>query len=98
MIKLEINDDQKGKVMDVVKSAISAEVRRMEIGLKKTNAQIEKLEKKYNTSSGIFLKDFRAEDLKDGDREYVQWTGELKIRERIMDELNKLKDIEYVAH
>ncbi|MBS1258395.1 MAG: hypothetical protein MAG551_01454 [Candidatus Scalindua arabica] len=98
MIKLEINDDQKGKVMDVVKSAISAEVRRMEIGLKKTNAQIEKLEKKYNTSSGIFLRDFRAEDLKDGDREYVQWTGELKIRERIMDELNKLKDIEYVAH
>lgn len=33
MIKLEINNDQKGKVMDVVKSAISAaEVRRMEIG------------------------------------------------------------------
>ncbi len=32
MIKLEINDDKKGKVMDVVKSAISAEVSRMEIG------------------------------------------------------------------
>ncbi len=46
----------------------------------------------------MFLKNFTAEDLEGGDTEYVQWTGELKIREKISVELSKLKDIEYVNH
>ena len=97
MIKLQIEDDKKGEVIDVVKSAVLAEVKRMEIGLRKTNEQIEILEKKYNVSSDKFLRNFRAEDLEGGDREYVQWAGEIEIRGKITDELNKLKDIEYVA-
>ena len=97
MVKLQIANDKKGAVIDVVKSAILAEVKRMEIGLKKTNEQIEIFEKKYSISSDTFLRDLTAEDLEGGDQEYVQWAGELKIREKITDELNKLKDIEYVA-
>ncbi|MGR3218850.1 MAG: hypothetical protein ACUZ8H_03405 [Candidatus Anammoxibacter sp.] len=75
---------KKGKVIGVVKSAMSTEVRRREIGLKKTNEQIGNLENKYNTSSDIFLKDFRAEDLKDGDQEYVQWSGELETKKAFL--------------
>jgi len=35
--------------------------------------------------------------MKNADEGYIQWAGELKIRERIMEDLNHLKDIEYAA-
>ena len=97
MVKLKIVSD-KGDVTDTIKSAISSEIKRIEIGLNKTNREIKKFEDEYKISSEIFLKEFTAEDLKGGDDEYIRWVGELKIRDRILDELKKLKDIEYVAN
>ena len=44
------------------------------------------------------MKEFTAENLKGGDDEYIRWTGELKIRDRILEDLNKLRDIEYVTN
>jgi hypothetical protein len=29
--------------------------------------------------------------------EYIRWAGELMIRDRILEDLKRLKDIEYVA-
>ena len=97
MAKLKIISDKKD-VTDTIKSAISSEIKRLEIGLNRTNREIKKLEDEYHVPSEAFLKEFTAEDLKGGDEEYIRWTGELKMRDRILDELKKLKDIEYVAH
>ena len=97
MAKLKIISDKKD-VTDTIKSAISSEIKRLEIGLNRTNREIKKLEDEYRVPSEAFLKEFTAEDLKGGDEEYIRWTGELKMRDRILDELKKLKDIEYVAH
>lgn len=98
MIKLQIQSDTKDSVLDIVRAAISAEIKRLEIGLDKTNKQIKEYETEYNVSSDTFQKEFTAEDMKNGDMEYIAWAGELKIREKIMVDLNKLKEIEYVAH
>ena len=84
--------------MDIVKAAIGAEIKRLEIGLHRTEQQIAAHEGKYGVPSATFQKEFAAEDLEEGDREYVDWTGELKIRERIFADLQRLKAIEYVAH
>lgn len=97
MIKLKIISD-KEDVTDVIKSAISAEIKRLEIGLNRTNREIKRFEEEYKLSSEVFLKELTAEDLKGGDDEYIRWDGELKIKDRILDELKKLKDIEYVAN
>lgn len=97
MIKLKIISD-KEDVTDVIKSAISAEIKRLEIGLNRTNREIKRFEEEYKLSSEVFLKELTAEDLKGGDDEYIRWAGELKIKDRILDELKKLKDIEYVAN
>jgi hypothetical protein len=97
MVKLKIISD-KEDVTDVIKSAISAEIKRLEIGLNRTNREIKRFEEDYKVSSKVFLKEFTAEDLKGGDDEYIRWAGELKIKDRILDELKKLKDIEYVAN
>jgi len=97
MVKLKIISD-KEDVTDVIKSAISAEIKRLEIGLNRTNREIKRFEEEYKVSSKVFLKEFTAEDLKGGDDEYIRWSGELKIKDRVLDELKKLKDIEYVAN
>lgn len=95
MSKLKIIAEEKA-TEEIVKSAISAEIKRLEIGLNRTNREIKEFEGKYEVSSEIFLKEFTTEDLKGGDDEYITWAGELKIRDRILDELKKLKDIQYV--
>lgn len=98
MIKLQIQSDKEDRVIDIIRAAISAEIKRLEIGLDKTTKRIEKFETEYNVTSEVFQKEFSAENLKKGDQEYIEWAGELKIREKIAEDLGKLKEIEYVAH
>jgi hypothetical protein len=97
MSKLRIIVDEKDTA-EIIKSAISAELKRLEIALNKTDKEIRKFEEEYKIPSEVFLKEFTAEDLKGGDEEYIRWTGELKIRERVLEGLKKLKDIEYVSN
>jgi hypothetical protein len=91
MTKLKIISDKEG-VTDIIKSAISAEIKRLEVGLNKTNKEIKKFEEKYKISSEIFLKQLTAEDIKGGDNEYIRWAGELKIRDRILEDTKKVKN------
>ena len=98
MIKLSIQADTKDSVVAIIQAAIASEIKRLELGLLKTNKHIEKFERRYKVSSAIFQKKFAAEDLKAGDQEYIEWAGELKIRKKIMTDLKKLKNIKYVTH
>jgi len=97
MTRLHIQSEAQDKVAAVIMTAISSEIKRMEIGLEKTNRQIKKFEMEYNISSDNFLSNYTAENMKNADEGYIQWAGELKIRERILEDLNHLKDIEYAA-
>ncbi|MBU0651395.1 MAG: hypothetical protein KKG96_00750 [Proteobacteria bacterium] len=97
MTRLQICSDEKDRVVSVIQTAISSEIRRLELGLEKTNRQIEKFEREYHISSDHFLRNYTAEDLKTGDEGYIQWAGEMKVRERILEDLNHLKGIEYAA-
>jgi hypothetical protein len=72
-------------------------LKRLEIGLHRTERQIERFEKEYNVSSDVFQRDFAAEDMKKGDQEFIEWAGEIKVKERILRDLNNLKGIQYVA-
>ena len=65
MTTLKIISD-KEDVVDIIRSAISSEIKRLEIGLNKTNNEIKKFEEKYKISSEIFLREFTAEDLGGG--------------------------------
>ncbi len=96
MVQVEIKSDT-NDIETIIKSAIHTKIKRLEIGLKKTNKEISKFENKYKVSSNIFLKEYAAEDLEEGDDEYISWMGEIKIKEKITDELNKLQEIEYVT-
>lgn len=97
MTTLQIKSDSDSDTMDIIKTAIDAELKRLELGLQKTEKQIAKFEAEYKISSDTFLKQFTAENMKNGDSEYIAWAGELKIRERILKDINRLKGIQYVT-
>lgn len=97
MIKLKVDSKNSDNALPAIKNAISSEIKRLEIGLRKTGLQLVKFEKKYGVSSAVFRQRFAAEDLKGGDREYIEWMGELKLSERIANDLKNLKAIKYVA-
>jgi hypothetical protein len=86
------------EITDLVRQALAAERKRLELGLTKTEKEIAKFEGRYQVSSETFLAQFAAEDLEGGDEEYVEWAGELQLRERIIQRLEKLENVEYVAH
>ena len=96
MVQLRIISDQQ-HALPVIQSAIAAKVKRIEIGLRKTEQEIQKFETKYHIESEQFMNDCTAEDLDGGDDEYVTWMGELQLREAIREELHLLSNIEYVT-
>ena len=98
MTILQIKSDTDSSAMDIIKTAIQAELKRLEIGLEKNERQIAVFEKEYKISSETFLKKLTAEDMKGGDTEYISWAGELKMREKILTDINRLKEIQYVAN
>lgn len=96
MIKLHVTSDQQN-VLPIIQSAIVAKVKRIEIGLRETEKEIQRFEAKYHIPSEQFLNDYTAEDLEGGDDEYVSWMGELNLRQAIREELQLLQNIEYVT-
>ncbi len=97
MIKLQIHSEANDSAVEIIKSAIAAEIKRLEIGLQKTERHIQQFEQAYNISSEKFIADFAAENMKHGDAEYIEWAGELSIRDRVAEDLKRLREIEYVA-
>jgi hypothetical protein len=97
MINIQIQSDAQDNALDLVRSAIAAEVNRLELGFRTTERHIHVFEDRYKITSDVFLRDYFAEDLVDGDREYVVWAGELNLRDRIASQLNTLKGIQYAA-
>jgi hypothetical protein len=96
MARIQILADE-GSALDIIETAIASEIQHLKIGLDNTQRRIADFERKYGSSSDEFLSRTRAEDLGGGDEEYVTWIGELKIRERIIENIEKLQNIEYAA-
>ena len=96
MTTLRISSDRQ-HVVPLIQAAISARLKRMEIGLRNTEQHIRTFETKYQISSEQFLANYTAEDLDGHDLEYVSWLGELKLREALQEEFHALNEIEYVS-
>ena len=97
MIQLNIRSVSQESALDIIHSAIASETSRLEFGLKATERHIQIFEERYSVNSTTFLRDFAAEDLADGDCEYIRWAGELKLRERISAQLEIIKSIQYAT-
>lgn len=99
MLQLQINSDSPDieSVQNLIRAAIESEIKKIQYSLEKTNKLLMKFETKYQVSSEIFLTNWTSEDLEGGDEEYVSWAGEIKIKLRLINSLQKLEAIEYVT-
>jgi hypothetical protein len=99
MLQLQIKSDYPdiNIIQNLVKSAIESEIKNLKRSLEKTNKLLMEFETKYQISSDIFLNNWTAEDLEGGDQEYISWVGEIKIKEKLTNSLQKLEEIEYIT-
>jgi hypothetical protein len=95
MVRLHIMSDRQN-IVPSIQAAISAKIKRIEIGLRKTEQEIRKFETKYHIPSEQFLNTYTAEDLEGQDEEYISWVGEIKLLQALREELHALQEIEYV--
>jgi hypothetical protein len=66
MVTLQVTSDQQD-ALPLIQSAIAAKIKRIEIGLRKTEQEIQRFEAKYRISSDQFLDGYTADDLEGGD-------------------------------
>ncbi len=99
MLQLEIKSDAPDLeiVQNLVRSAINSEIKNLKRSIDKTNKLLQEFETKYQVSSDLFLSNWTAQDLEGKDDEYVNWAGEIKIKQRLESALQKLEEIEYVT-
>ena len=98
MITVHIEAAQQAKqAIQLVQSAVAAEVARLELAVQMAQQRLAPFERKYDVTSEQFCTEMAAEDLDGGDDEYVRWAGEYKLLQRLQDKLTQLKEIAYIA-
>jgi hypothetical protein len=88
-------DHQPAAILHLVQSTLDAEITRLELALDMADRRLAPFEQKYQVSSEYFLTHWTAEDLDGRDDEYVQWAGEYRLKQRLLEKLQYLREIQY---
>lgn len=78
-----------------VLQAIETYKRRLQTGIARSMRHLAQFEQQYGVDTAYFLREMAAEDLTGGDLEYVEWAGEAKLLEGLVDELKGLEYAHY---
>ena len=78
-----------------IHSAIEAYRDRLQASITRTQRRLAEFEQRYGVSTTHFLQTMTAEDLAEGDMEYVTWAGEAKLLAGLEEELAELADVHY---
>lgn len=97
MAEIVLKTNRPDKAAEVLKEALKTETLRLKYSLSLAKRRLKRFEAKYNISSRKFMSEWSAEDLKEGDLEYVEWAGEYELFSRLNERLVVLKSIENVA-
>jgi predicted NUDIX family NTP pyrophosphohydrolase len=96
MAKIEIRASNSNyEALQLVRGAIESKMARIRLGLEITQKKLAKFEAKYQVSSEKFISEMAAEDLFEGDMEYVEWAGEYRILQKLKKDLERLEAVEY---
>lgn len=82
------------EIIELLKSAVSSKIARIQVSIDMTQQKLFAFETKHNVSSEHFFKKMAADDLNGGDMEYIKWTGEYQILQRLEKQLKQLQGIE----
>jgi hypothetical protein len=80
--------DQQG--VQTLIQAIENYKRQLQASIRRTREHLRHFEEQYNVTTAHFLTTMTAEDLKNGDLDYVEWAGEAHLLTGLEMELNAL--------
>ena len=92
------SDQQANGILHLVRSTIEAEITKLELALEMADKRLRPFEDKYHVTSDYFMAHLAAEDLEGDDDEYVSWAGEYKLKQKLLQDLQELRKIEYGYH
>ena len=93
---LYVKSDLKvSNILYLVKSTIDAEIAKLTLAIEIADKRLRPFEEKYGVSSDYFIAHFAAEDLDGRDDEYVSWAGEYQLKQKLLQKLQQLREIEY---
>jgi hypothetical protein len=78
-----------------VPQALESHKTRLQAGIERTKVRLAQFEQRYGVDTAHFLREMTAEDLEDGDLEYVEWAGEAKLLKRLETKLAELEHARY---
>ncbi len=78
-----------------VVQAMEAYKARLRFSIERTKRHLAVFEARYGVDTERFLREMAAEDLVDGDLEYVEWAGEARLLAGLTGELTELENAHY---
>ena len=80
---------------NTVQVALESYQARLRASIERTRRRLASFEERYTVSTDRFLSEMASEDLLGGDLEYVEWAGEAKLLDGLMQELRELENARY---
>ncbi len=93
-IQMVIELKEKRGVQPIMQ-AVKTYQARLRAGIKRTKRHLARFEQRYGVDTDYFLRELTAEDLQDGDLEYVEWAGESLLLKGLEAELAELEYARY---
>jgi len=78
----------------LVEAALNNELQMIELGIKKTEYKLKKFEIKYAMNTKAFISDYENDKLMET-MEFIEWIGEFRMLERLIDKSKMLKSIRF---
>ena len=79
----------------VVLQALESYKARLKASILRTKHRLGEFEQRYQVSTDYFLKRMAAEDLKEEDLEYIEWSGEAQLLKGLEKEFLELEHAHY---
>ncbi len=76
-----------------VEAALENELRLQEVGIRQTEENLRKFEKKYHMSTQEFVSRYENDELEET-MDFAEWIGEFRLVERLREKANTLRDIQ----
>ena len=79
----------------VILHALESYKARLQASIERTKRRLGEFEQRHQVSTDYFLTQMAAEDLEEGDMEYVEWSGEAQLLKSLEKEFIELEHAHY---
>lgn len=94
--ELKIRCSQPGVLKQLINEAIEQKVRQLLDSLNLTEERLKQFESKYQISTNEFLHKLENDELEHRmDLEFDEWVGESWIKDRLLEDLQHLREVEF---